>query len=81
MKNEIYRRAIVPARLAEDGETATCIIVTEEANLFAVWRESFGMGTELLWAQYGASRESTLEWACRLVDRDTAEYPGSSDDR
>ena len=73
MNSEIYRRTIVPASEAADGETPTAIIVTKEANIFIVWRESLQLGTEVLWCQYGASREDAIEHACGLVDQDNGE--------
>lgn len=37
MKNELYRSVIVPANNAVDGETATVVVVTEEANCWVIW--------------------------------------------
>ena len=73
MNSEIYRRTIVPASEATDGETPTAIVVTKEANLFIVWRESLQHGTEVLWIQYGASREDAIEHACGIVAQDDGE--------
>ncbi len=70
MKNVIYNRTTMPASKAPDGETLTEIMVTEEANLYCVWRLSFE-GTELLGTYYGGScREFALEDAvCRAMGR------------
>jgi hypothetical protein len=58
MKNVLYCRTIVPAKDAEDGETPTQIVVTEEANCFAVW-ETSEFDTVLL--NHFTVREDALE--------------------
>jgi hypothetical protein len=70
MMNVIYCRTTVPASKALDGETPTQIMVTEEANLCAVWRLSFD-GAELLGTYHsGNCREFALEDAvCRALGR------------
>ena len=65
MENELYRKVIVCAREAEDGETPTAVVVTEERNLFVVWVTSFGGGTELMntYPRCRFSREHAIEAA------------------
>lgn len=67
MKNVLYCRTIVPAKDAEDGETATQIVVTEEVNLFAVW-ETSEFGNELL--NTFNTREDALDSAVLLVAKE-----------
>jgi len=77
MQNVIYNRTTVPARKAPDGETPTQIVVTEEVNLYCVWRLSYE-GTELLGTYHGGScREFALEDA---VDRILRWYTQSGGD-
>ena len=49
MNNVIYERTISPGKQAPDGETSTDIVVTEEHNGFAVFRQDYDGTTLIRW--------------------------------
>lgn len=61
MNNEIYRKVLVGTRDSADGETATILSVTEEANCFAVWEDGY-FGRELIKWFSPHDREKALEF-------------------
>lgn len=72
MENILYRGIIIPRREALDGETATAIIVTREANGLAIWRESHEEGVVVLKHELYAIEAEYIEYAVAVVQRERA---------
>ena len=70
MNGMLYRGVVIQARDSADGETHTCYIVTEEANGFAIWRESAEEGVVLIKHEKYAYRDKYIEEAAALAMRE-----------
>jgi len=69
MNNVLYRGIIVHARDALDGETATAIIVTQENNGYAIWRDSAEDGVNCVRHDLYSAQSLILEEAVGLVQQ------------
>ena len=72
MENVIYKGRVKPAQDSPDGETTHRIIVTREANGFAVWESSFHAATDKPKEWYW-DRDLAIEDAVALTLRRKAE--------
>lgn len=72
MQNKLYSGVIIPASQAADGETPTEIIVTGEANGYAIWRSSCEEGTVCVKHELYARADAYIEEAVGMVQRERA---------
>jgi len=66
----IYGRTTRPAKDSPDGETPTAILVTKEANGFAVFLQSYEEGSKMLRYWYGEGpsiRADAIEYGVKLA--------------
>lgn len=70
MKNILYRGTIVHAKDAADGETPTAIVVTREANGYAIWRESLEEGCIVIKHELYGQASLFIEEAVSMVMRE-----------
>ena len=75
MKNIIYTAIIVPAKNAPDGETPFQIILTEEANGYAIWESSYEKAN-IAPIQWWHNRDKAIEAAVLLADDHRAARAG-----
>lgn len=67
MNGEIYRNVIIAAKESQDGETETVVTVTQEANGYAVWFDSYDV-IFLIEHDRFRSRDLTIDFARDWAD-------------
>lgn len=72
MDNELYRKILVRSVDSADGESATCLAVTEEKNCYAIWEYGY-FGRELIKWFPLHKREDALEFAIQIAPERTIE--------
>lgn len=69
MNEEIYAATVIPACESVDGEYPTRVILTQEANGFAVWHDSHDGGI-VLREYIRADRNRAIEAAVHAADEE-----------
>jgi hypothetical protein len=67
MEHVMYRRVVLPAKDAADGETCAAVFVTHERNGYVVWTEGYHQGHNALGFWSLREREEAIEHAVDLA--------------